>query len=90
MGQLCQESEFLTCISNFCLRGIESFTLFPVSNNEYIATSGSMMDLGNYGGNLEWAGLISSLILLSLVKEWDLNMDMSDPYSLICSHDLFL
>ena len=52
--------------------------------------SGSMMDLGDYGGNLEWAGLISSLILLSLVKEWDLNMDMSDPYSLICSHDLFL
>lgn len=80
----------MICIRNFCFRGIEFFILFLVFNNEYIVMFGSMMDLGDYGGNLEWVGLISSLILFSFVKEWDFNMDMSDLYSLICSYDLFL
>lgn len=53
--------------------------------------SGSMIDLGNDGGNLSCAGLISNFILLRLIREWDLTMmNMSNPYTLVCNQNLFL
>lgn len=52
--------------------------------------SGSMMDLSNDGGNLSCAGLISNFILLKFIREWDLIINMSYPYSLVCNQNLFL
>ena len=89
-GQLCQISQYPTCIGNFHIRDVQSFIFLPVYNDEYISMSGRMMDPGINGGNSGFADLISNLILLSLIREWDLSRDTTHPYSLMCSHDLFL
>mgnify|MGYP007073705261 CR=1 FL=1 len=64
---------------NFYVRDIESFTLFLVYADRYAAMSGSIKYLDNNGGNSGCVVLISSFVLLSLIREWYFTTNVSDP-----------
>lgn len=60
---------------------MQAFIFPPVYNNDYVAMAGRMIDSDNNSENSGSVDLIHSLILISLIREWDLSTDMNDPNS---------
>lgn len=53
-----------------CTRNVSSFNLYLVHDGGCVAMCDMMMDPGDNGDYLESAGLISSLIPVSLIRKW--------------------